>query len=154
MQMTRWLNQEQQKHWRAWIATSILLNDRLNRELQEAHALTINDYEILVRLSEAPDRRMRMSELAKQTLLSRSRLSHQIDRMEKAGLVNRTVCETDRRGQIARMTDVGWQTLVKAAPSHVNSVRDHFVDILTDEEFAALGTSLRKIAEHLESLDE
>lgn len=152
--MTRWLNQEQQKHWRAWIATSILLNDRLSRELQESNGLTINDYEILVRLSEAQDRSMRMSELATQTLLSRSRLSHQIDRMEKAGLVERAVCDTDRRGQIARMTELGWQTLVKAAPDHVESVRTHFVDILSDEEFAGLGTSLRKIADHLESLDD
>ena len=152
--MTRWLNQEQQKHWRAWIATSILLNDRLSRELQDFSGLTINDYEILVRLSEAHDRSMRMSELATQTLLSRSRLSHQIDRMEKAGLVERAVCDTDRRGQIARMTELGWQTLVKAAPDHVESVRTHFVDILSDEEFAALGTSLRKIADHLESLDD
>jgi len=95
-----------------------------------------------------------MSELASQTLLSRSRLSHQIDRMSKAGLVERTVCDTDRRGQLARLTDLGWDTLVKAAPDHVESVRTHFVDILTEEEFAALGLTLRKIANHLESLDD
>jgi DNA-binding MarR family transcriptional regulator len=152
--MTRWLNQEQQKHWRAWIATSTLLTDRLSRELQDANGLTINDYEILVRLSESDGRAMRMSELASQTLLSRSRLSHQIDRMEKAGLVERTVCTTDRRGQVAQLTDLGWQTLVKAAPEHVESVRKHFVDILSGEEFAALGAALRKIADHLESLDD
>jgi len=152
--MTRWLNQKQQHHWRAWIATSILLTDRLSRELQDSNNLTINDYEILVRLSESDGRAMRMSELASQTLLSRSRLSHQIDRMEKAGLVERAVCDTDRRGQLAQMTELGWQTLVKAAPNHVASVREHFVDILTDDEFAALGMALRKIADHLESLDD
>ena len=152
--MTRWLNQKQQHHWRAWIATSILLTDRLSRELQDANNLTINDYEILVRLSESDGRAMRMSELASQTLLSRSRLSHQIDRMEKAGLVERAVCDTDRRGQLAQITELGWQTLVKAAPNHVASVREHFVDILTDDEFAALGMALRKIADHLESLDD
>jgi len=151
--MTRWLDQDQQKHWRAWISTSILLSNRLSHELSEANGLTLNDYEILVRLSESDDRAMRMSELANQTLLSRSRLSHQIDRMEKAGLVERMVCDTDRRGQLARMTDVGWDTLVKAAPDHVESVRRNFVDILTEDEFTALGLALRKIADHLESLD-
>jgi DNA-binding MarR family transcriptional regulator len=152
--MTRWLNQEQQKHWRAWIASSTLLTDRLSRELQESSNLTINDYEILVRLSESDNRAMRMSELASQTLLSRSRLSHQIDRMEKAGLVERTVCDTDRRGQVAHMSELGWQTLVDAAPAHVESVRKHVLDVLTDEEFVALGSALSKIADHLESLDD
>ena len=83
--MTRWLTAEQQKNWRAWLSASQLLNDQLSRELQDKHGMTIADYEILVRLSEAPERRLRMSELAEQTLSSRSRLSHQIDRMEKAG---------------------------------------------------------------------
>lgn len=151
--MTRWLNKRQQKDWRAWIAVAIMLNDRLSDELQEQHGLTINDYEILVRLSEAPDRAMRMSELANQTMLSRSRLSHQVDRMEKAGLVARSVCPTDRRGQIATLTKDGWDRLVTAAPTHVQGVRQHFVDILSDAEFAALGVSLRKIADHLESLN-
>jgi DNA-binding MarR family transcriptional regulator len=152
--MTRWLNQEQQKHWRAWISTSILLSDRLSHELSDSNELTFNDYEILVRLSESDGRAMRMSELANLTLLSRSRLSHQIDRMSKAGLVERVVCDTDRRGQIAKLTDLGWEKLVKAAPDHVESVRKHFVDILTDDEFAALGLALRKIADHLESFDD
>jgi len=152
--MTRWLNREQQKYWRAWIATSILLHNRLSQELQHSDNLTINDYEILVRLSEVDGRAMRMSELATQTMLSRSRLSHQIDRMERAGLVERTACDTDRRGQVATMTEIGWQALIKAAPNHVESVREHFVDLLTDEEFAALGSALRKIADHLESLDD
>ena len=152
--MTRWLNREQQKHWRAWIATSILLHNRLSQELQHSDNLTMNDYEILVRLSEADERSMRMNELATQTMLSRSRLSHQVDRMERAGLVERTVCDTDRRGQIAKMTESGWKALVTAAPSHVQSVREHFVDLLTDEEFAALGSALQKIADHLESLND
>ena len=85
--MTRWLTEDEQRSWRAWLSASVLLTDRLSRDLQEQHGLTIADYEILVRLSEIPDRRMRMSELADATLSSRSRLSHQIDRMERAGLV-------------------------------------------------------------------
>lgn len=152
--MTRWLTEEQQKNWRAWLSASQLLNDQLSRELQEAHGLTIADYEILVRLSEAPDRRLRMSDLAEQTLSSRSRLSHQIDRMEKAELVDREVCADDRRGSFAVLSDHGWTTLVAAAPDHVASVRAHLVDQLSDQEFAALGAACLKVAEHLNALQD
>jgi DNA-binding MarR family transcriptional regulator len=150
--VTRWLNEEQQMNWRAWLSASQLLNDQLSRELQEKHGLTIADYEILVRLSEAPDRRLRMSDLAQQTLSSRSRLSHQIDRMEKAGLVERQLCADDRRGSFAVLTQQGWASLVEAAPDHVESVRMHLVDQLSDEEFAALGCACRQVAEHLNAV--
>ena len=93
--MTRWLSAEEQRLWRGWIAASMLLPDRLSRDLQQAHELTGTDYQILVELSERPDRRMRMSTLADRTQQSRSRLSHQIDRMARAGLVERQVCEQD-----------------------------------------------------------
>ena len=149
--MTRWLDLEQQRHWRAYIAATTLLQERLSRELQAAHGLTMADYEILVRLSEAPGRSLRMSLLAENTLASRSRLSHQIDRMEKAGLVVREACEEDRRGANAVMTDAGWDLLVAAAPTHVAGVREHLVDQLTPEEFAALGAACAKVAEHLQS---
>lgn len=147
--MTNWLTEEQQRNWRAWLSASQLLNDRLSRELHEQHGLTMADYEILVRLSEAPDRRVRMSDLAQQTLSSRSRLSHQIDRMEKAGFVERQVCSDDRRGAFAAMTELGWSTLVAAAPSHVESVRAHLVDQLSAEDFAALGDACQQVAQHL-----
>jgi DNA-binding MarR family transcriptional regulator len=147
--MTRWLNEDEQRSWRAWISVSLLLQDRLNRDLQAQHGLTMADYEILVRLSEVPDRRMRMSDLAKMTLSSRSRLSHQIDRMEKAGLVERQLCTDDRRGAFAVLTSHGWSTLVAAAPDHVASVREHLVDQLTCEEFAALGGACQKVTDHL-----
>ena len=87
--------------------------------------------------------------LAERSLASRSRLSHQIDRMEKAGLVRREPCEEDRRGANAVLTDHGWRTLVDAAPTHVAGVREHLVDVLTDEEFAALGRACAKVADHL-----
>ncbi len=152
--MTRWLTEDEQRNWRSWLSASHLLNDRLSRDLSEQHGLTIADYEILVRLSEVPDRRMRMSELAHVTLSSRSRLSHQIDRMEKAGLVERQVCDDDRRGAFAALTNQGWTTLVAAAPDHVDSVRRHLVDQLSPEEFAALGSACQRVADHLNSLDE
>jgi DNA-binding MarR family transcriptional regulator len=147
--MTKWLSEPQQKVWRNWLAASSLLHNQLNSELQESDGLTMADYEILVRLSDSPDRRIRMSDLAEITLSSRSRLTHQIDRMEKAGLVTRQACADDRRGQHCVMTDKGWKTLVAAAPNHVESVRAHFVDILTAEEYAALGKATAKIAAHL-----
>jgi DNA-binding MarR family transcriptional regulator len=152
--MTRWLNEDEQKSWRAWLAATHLLNDRLSRELQERHGITIADYEILVRLSEKPDRRMRMSELAAATLSSRSRLSHQIDRMEKAGFVERQECADDRRGSFAAMTPVGWKALVAAAPDHVEGVRAHLVDQLSAEDFAALGAACQQVADHLHSIND
>jgi len=151
--MTRWLNEDEQHSWRAWLSVSLLLHDRLNRELQAQHGLTMADYEILVRLSENPERRMRMSDLADVTLSSRSRLSHQIDRMEKAGLVERQHCTDDRRGAFAVLTDLGWETLVATAPDHVESVRTHLVDQLTPQEFAALGAACQKVADHLTEAD-
>lgn len=148
--MTRWLSQEEQGYWRSWLAASLLLNDRLGRDLQQECGLTSADYEIMVRLSESPDRRMRMSELAEVTLSSRSRLSHQIDRMQKAGHVDRQECTDDRRGFFAVLTDAGYETLVAAAPNHVASVRRNLVDVLTPEEFAELGRISQKLVDALE----
>ena len=147
--MTRWLSHVEQVHWRSWLTANALVPDRLTRDLQDEKGLTLADYEILVRLSEVPERRMRMSELAEKTLASRSRLTHQIDRMERAGLVIRKVCEGDGRGLNAEMTEHGWQTLVDAAPAHVESVRRAIVDVLTPEEFEALGRISRKLVEAL-----
>jgi DNA-binding MarR family transcriptional regulator len=151
--MTEWLTIEQQQHWRAYIAATALLDEKLSRELQAAHGLTQADYEILVRLSEAPGHRLRMSQLAAHTLASRSRLSHQVDRLEKSGLVERQACESDRRGANAVLTEHGWDVLVAAAPTHVDGVRRHLVDLLTDDEFAAMGKALAIVAHHLQGLE-
>jgi DNA-binding MarR family transcriptional regulator len=147
--MTRWLNAEQQEAWRAWLSAGMVLRDQLNKELQEQHGLTTADYEILVQLSEHPERRMRMSELAQSTLVSRSRLSHQVDRMEKAGLVERQECSDDRRGYFAVLTQAGWDAIETAAPDHVASVRTHMIDLLSAEELRALGSACQKIIEPL-----
>lgn len=145
----RWLSQPEQRDWRAFISLTRLLPVAFEQDLQRTHALSMADYEILVRLSESPNRSMRMSELADFTLASRSRLTHQIDRMERAGLVSRRACESDRRGSWADMTDQGWQALVAAAPDHVESVRVHLMDVLTPAEFEALGEISRKILQSL-----
>lgn len=147
--MTRWLTDDQQLAWRAWIAASLLLPDRLSRDLQDEAGISLADYEILVHLSESPQRRLRMSELADLTLSSRSRLSHQIDRMSNAGLVDRQPCSEDRRGSFAVLTQDGYDFLVTTAPAHVASVRAHLVDVLTPEEFDVLGRICTKVADRL-----
>jgi DNA-binding MarR family transcriptional regulator len=147
----RWLSDDEQVSWRAFLTSSLLLQDRLNRELTAAHGLTMADYEILVRLSEADQRRMRMTELADVTLSSKSRLSHQITRMENAGLVRRQECDLDRRGFFAVLTDEGWQRLVAAAPTHVRGVREHLVDQMSPARFHDLGQSCALVADHLQA---
>jgi DNA-binding MarR family transcriptional regulator len=149
--MTKWLSEDEQSAWRAWIAASSTLNHQLSSDLQTQHDITLADYEILVQLSEHPERRMRMSDLADATLASRSRLSHQIDRLVKRGYVERQECKVDRRGAFAGLTDKGWKAIVAAAPDHVDSVRDNLVDVLTPQEFQALGRACQKIAEHINS---
>lgn len=148
---TIWLTPEQQRAWRTHLEVSKLLTHQLERDLQP-FGLTYNDYEILVNLSEAPDRRLRMSDLARATLQSKSRLSHQISRMETGGLVRRENCESDRRGLYAVLTDAGWDTMQKVAPHHVAAVREHFIDLLTGEDLTALQRSLTPVAEHLRAV--
>ncbi len=147
--MTKWLSEDQQRAWRAWIAASNTLNHQLSADLQAQHDLTLADYEILVQLSEHPDQRMRMSDLADATLASRSRLSHQVDRLVKRGLVERQDCEIDKRGSFAVLTDRGWKATVAAAPDHVASVRTYLVDVLSPQQFEALGQACQKISERI-----
>ncbi len=151
---TLWLSTSEQHAWRAWISAQVLLTDALDRDLKAEHGIALADYEILVRLSEASDRRMRMSELADLTLSSRSRLSHQVARMEEGGWVTRRECPTDRRGTLAELTPAGWGLLVAAAPSHVGSVRRHLVDVLTPQEFAEAGAACQKVVDCLQAGDD
>ncbi len=146
---TRWLSEHEQDAWRSWVAVSLLLPDRLGRELQAQANISLADYEILVNLSEAPEHRLRMSDLASATLSSRSRLSHQIDRLTEAGLVDRQPCSGDRRGFFAVLTPAGRDFLVRVAPLHVESVREHLVDVLTPGEFAEFGRLCSLVSDHL-----
>lgn len=145
---TRWLTDDEQCAWRTYLDVNRLLTYQLEKDLQP-FGLTNNDYEILVNLSESADQRMRMSDLAASTLQSKSRLSHQITRMENAGLVRRENCESDRRGLYAVLTEQGMETMQKVAPHHVASVHKHFIDMLTPEALADLRESLSPVAEHL-----
>ncbi|MEW9548503.1 MarR family winged helix-turn-helix transcriptional regulator [Nonomuraea sp. NPDC050783] len=151
MSAPRWLSSAEQRAWRTHLALHKLLMHRLDRELQE-HSLSLNDYEILVNLSENPGRRMRMSDLADATIQSRSRLSHQISRMEAKGLVKREDCRDDRRGTFAVLTDEGWETIQRVAPFHVASVREHFVDRLSDDQLQAIEAAYAPLVEQLKKL--
>jgi DNA-binding MarR family transcriptional regulator len=135
---TRWLDAEQQRVWRAYLLGSARLAERLDADLRE-FGLDLGEYEILVTLSEAPERRVRMSELADAVHQSRSRLTHTVSRMENAGLVDRASCPTDRRGVWAHLTDEGYRLLEVAAPTHVESVRRNFVEAMSEADYAAVG---------------
>ena len=132
-----WLNPVEMKAWRSYIIASRRLLEALDNDL-EGHDLSMPDYEVLAALSDAPDRKMRMSELAEIGLLSRSRLSHRMKVMEKAGWVKREACPSDKRGYFAVMTPKGWKAIVSAAPAHVESVRLRFLDHLSKEDQASL----------------
>ena len=126
----RWLNAEEMRAWRAFIDGSQRLLEVLNREVSDAHGLSLADYRILVLLSEAESHSMRMSDLAVGIVSSRSRLTHQIRRLEAAGIVLRQECVDDRRGVLATLTAEGHRRLRKAAPTHLAGVRTHLIDLL------------------------
>jgi DNA-binding MarR family transcriptional regulator len=134
----KWLSREEQRIWRAYLLGSARLAEKLDADLRK-FGIDLPEYEILVCLEEVPDRRIRMSELADAVHQSRSRLTHTISRMEKAALVVRTTCPTDRRGVWAELTADGMQLLETAAPSHVAAVRRNFVEAIGDSDYAALG---------------
>ncbi len=133
----RWLSDEEQRAWRAYIRLAQLLMRQLDRDLHP-FGLSMHDYEILVELSEAPHRRMRMTELADRTAQSRSRLSHQVNRMEARDLISREDCEGDKRGTFAVLTPHGAAMISQVAPHHVASVRRHFIDQLGQRELSTL----------------
>ncbi|MER7460657.1 MarR family transcriptional regulator [Micromonospora sp. NPDC126480] len=147
--MTRWLDPDEQRTWRAFLTATRALMDTLDRELQRDAGMPHAYYEILVRLSEAPQRRLRMSDLADATGSSRSRLSHAIARLEAAGWVRREECPTDRRGQLALLTGEGFATLAAAAPGHVEGVRRHLFDALSPAQVDQLRRISETLVDHL-----
>ncbi len=134
----RWLDEHQQQIWRAYLRGVHQLDEYLDRALRPFD-LSLAEYEILVSLSEAEEHRMRMSDLADAVHQSRSRLTHTVSRMEKAGLIERLACPSDRRGVWAQLTPTGYDLLVAAAPCHVESVRTALVDAAAPGDFEALG---------------
>jgi DNA-binding MarR family transcriptional regulator len=142
----RWLTADEQRTWRAFLEGVHTLLSTVEGELQRDFGIAHGYYEILVRLSEAPDRVMRMSHLAEASTSSKSRLSHAVARLEERGWVQRQDCETDRRGQFARLTDAGFAALAAAAPSHVEQVRRSLFDRLSPEQAGQLHAIMTAIA--------
>jgi len=132
--VTRWLNDEEQRTWRSFMAATQLVHEALDRQLQRDAGMPHAYYMILVALSEAPRRSMRMSELAARAQSSQSRLSHAVARLEERGWVRRERCPEDRRGSIAVLTDAGFAALESAAPGHVEEVRRVLFDVLSPEQ--------------------
>jgi DNA-binding MarR family transcriptional regulator len=145
----RWLDDDEQRTWRAFLAAQRLLTDRLERQLQRDAGLPHAYYEILVNLSEAPDRTLRMSQLAESSLSSRSRLSHAVARLEAAGWVRRRECTEDRRGSFAELTPEGLAKLDEAAHGHVAAVRADLFAALTREQQHALRDVSETLLAHL-----
>src|SRR5271154_7080267 len=146
-----WLTGEEQQAWRATVRLSQLLLRQLDRDLT-AHGLNGHDYEILVELSEAPDHRLRMTDLADATSQSRSRLSHQVSRMEKRGLVRRDDCEGDKRGTFAVLTEAGFEAIERGAPHHVEGVRRYCVDRLTPHQLEEIRSAFQPVVDYLHKI--
>lgn len=145
----QWLDEDQQRSWRALVVGSTLLMDRLDDDLRREFNISLTEYEILVRLSERPGRAMRMAQLADALAHSRSRVTHTIDRMERAGYVVRGTTPEDGRGIVATMTDAGYALLQEAAPRHVEGVRAYLVDRVEGADFSAIGRAMDAVTDHL-----
>lgn len=144
MTQPRWLDQTEMAAWRAFLTTSHLLERRIEAHLKAAAGLTHPQYEILVRLAEAPGRRLRMTELARDVMASKSALTYQVGGLEKAGLVERVTCPSDDRGVLAELTPAGEDLLERVAPAHLEIVRDYLVDRLSRAELLAMTSAMRR----------
>jgi DNA-binding MarR family transcriptional regulator len=144
----RWLDTGQQSAWRALVLGTTLLFDRLDDDLRRHHNISLAEYEILVRLSER-DGQMRMAQLADAMAHSRSRITHTVKRMERSDLVERIDSPDDGRGVVARLTERGSMLLSNVAPTHVEGVREHLVDLASDEDLQAMGRVMDAVADHL-----
>jgi DNA-binding MarR family transcriptional regulator len=147
----RWLDAREQVAWRAYLDMTARLTARLNRDMQQQSGISIADYSVLVELSEHADARMRVLELARALGWEKSRLSHQLTRMQQRGLIDRSNCSEDRRGAWIVLTDRGRETIIDAAPRHVESVRRYVFGNLAADQVEALGRIGRLVADAVEA---
>ena len=145
----RWLTPGEERAWRGYMLMHPLLNLQIARDLGRDSGLSIADYEVLVSLSETTDYQMRLVDLAQLMLWSKSRLSHHLDRMAARGLVRRERHPSNSRATLITLTDLGRSTIEQAAPHHVESVRRHFIDLLTKEQIDTLGDITETVLAHL-----
>ena len=146
----RWLDEEQQRTWRAWLAVSELVPRALDTQLQRDAGISHAAYVVLAMLSEAPGRSRRMSDLARRANQSQSRLSHTVARLEERGWVRRERSTDDGRGNLAVLTDAGWDVVRTVAPGHVDAVREAMFAPLTPEQTRVLGDAMQAILEQLD----
>jgi DNA-binding MarR family transcriptional regulator len=146
----RWLDEDQQRTWRAWLTVSELVPRALDTQLQRDAGISHAAYVVMAMLSESPGRSRRMSDLARRANQSQSRLSHTVARLEDRGWVRRERSAEDGRGNVAVLTDAGWDVVRSVAPGHVEAVRDAMFDPLTAEQTSALGEILEAIVERLD----
>jgi DNA-binding MarR family transcriptional regulator len=149
MRVVRWLDSTEQQAWRTLIEVHSRLVAQLDAELQEAHGISLPDYEVLVHLSEAPEGALRMAELAAHLMLSPSGLTRRLDGLVRDGLVERRACPSDRRGSFAVLTEKGRAVLEEAAPTHVEGVRRYVIDPLSRDELMAFAGALCHIGQGL-----
>jgi len=149
MTETRWLDAEEARAWRGWLSMADRLHSQLASDLLADSGLSYADYQILVHLSESPEGMVRMSDLADRLDWSKSRVSHQVSRMQARGLVRREECPSDARGAFAVLTEAGMNQIRSAAPGHVGSVRRHFVDLLGRDDLSTLASIAQRVLEHL-----
>ena len=149
----RWLSADEQRLWRRWLRLNATLGATLHREMQDDAGLSNPDFEVLVNLTDNPEGRVRVSDLASQMLWERSRLSHHVTRMERRGLVRRAGCAEDGRGAFIEITPAGRATIEQAAPGHVEAVRRLVFDVLTDEDAAQLAHLVDKLLAKVDAAD-
>ncbi|MEV6836737.1 MarR family transcriptional regulator [Streptomyces sp. NPDC051133] len=151
---TRWLTPDEQRAWRAYLAAARLLDDAIDRNLQQAAGMPHLFYSVLANLSEAAGQRLRMTDLAETLKITRSRLTYAVTRLERDGLVRREDCPTDKRSSLAVLTDEGMAVLERTAPGHVETVRATLFDRLTPEQVGQLAEICAGIARGLQDEDE
>ncbi|MEU5275827.1 MarR family winged helix-turn-helix transcriptional regulator [Streptomyces asoensis] len=151
---TRWLSPQEQRAWRAYVAGYLLLEDAIDRQLQQEAGMPHLYYSILANLSETPERRLRMTELAEQLKITRSRLTYAVGRLEKDGLLRREECRWDKRGTVAALTDEGMAALENLAPGHVETVRSALFDRLTPEQVGQLEEIFTQVVLGFQDADE
>ena len=147
--MSRWLTEEEQRAWRGLLRMTSQLNARANRLLQDEYGISLADYEVLVALSEAPEGRLRVFEVADALAWEQSRVSHQLARMQRRGLITREGCATDARGAFALLTAGGRAAIERAAPAHVEQVRQLVFDELSHEQVSALTEITTRVLDRL-----
>jgi DNA-binding MarR family transcriptional regulator len=151
MVMSRWLTEDEQRAWRGLLQMTSQLNARMNRQLQDDYGVSLADYDVLVALSEAPEGRLRVFEIAGALAWEQSRVSHQLARMQRRGLVARQECQADARGAFAVLTDVGRAAIERAAPAHVETVRELVFDGLSRDQLAALTAITSRVLDRLQA---